>query len=117
MEFPWSQLTKVQIPVTGINFIHLEIVLSELQNVEELRTTPVHVRRNRDKPDSSSPIRLPSLRLLVVSLYTHEILTWLEAPSPEDRRVLGPDPICIVRLPLTRNYHLLSVVHHAIFAD
>ena len=54
----------------------------------------MHVRRNRDKPDSNSPIRLSSLRLLVVSSYTHEILTWLVVPSLEDLRVLGPDPTC-----------------------
>ena len=92
-EFPWSQLTKVDIPVTNRDIIHnnkLETVLSQLQNVEELRLCSVYVWRTRDKPERSSPpIRLPSLRLLAVTVYTHEILTWLEAPLLEDFWVCG----------------------------
>ena len=94
-EFPWSQLTKVQIPMANRDIINnktLETVLSQLKNVEELRTSSVYVWRTRDKPDRSSPpIRLPFLRLLSVSVYVHEMLTWLEAPLLEDLLVVGSE--------------------------
>ena len=97
--FPWSQLTKVQIPIAIQDIINnqtLETVLSQLKNVEELRTSSVCVLRTRNKLDRSSPpIRLPFLRLLSVSVYIQEMLTWLEAPSLEDLWVIGSkEPYC-----------------------
>ena len=88
--FPWSQLTKVQMPVANsdLHVERLEIVLSQLQNVEELRMSRVAVLSARPK-SSSSPIRLPSLRVLAVSVYIHEILALLEAPLLEDLWVEG----------------------------
>ena len=84
--FPWSQLTKVKISLTDgdpIDSIKLETILSQLQNVEELRVGKLDVWHRDDDRDQCS-IRLASLRLLAVPIPPpREILTQLEAPSLE----------------------------------
>ncbi|KAF8336225.1 hypothetical protein F5887DRAFT_577916 [Amanita rubescens] len=82
--FPWSQLTKLKIstyrePAHGKT---LETILSQLQNVEELRVGYFHYRDRIDDHDQCS-IRLASLRLLAVPIYPPEILTRIEAPLLE----------------------------------
>ena len=125
--FPWSQLTKVNIPVTDEGFVHskkFEAIVSQLQTVEELRVGQIAFWPTTDIRDkcSSSPIRLAPLRLLEVPIYPPERLTRLEAPLLEhlwvDRcatyEYMMSDTI---RLSLLKNYHVLSIVRHATFAD
>jgi hypothetical protein len=84
--FPWSQLTKVKIFSTDGDYVEsrkLETILSQLQNVEELRMGKVFIWRSDDDRDRRS-IRLPSLRLLAVQVHPRlEILPQLEAPLLE----------------------------------
>jgi len=56
----------------------LETILSQLQNVEELRVDTVDAWNGANIDQRS--IRLPSLRLLAVQVYPLEILTRIEAP-------------------------------------
>ncbi|KAF8335114.1 hypothetical protein F5887DRAFT_624963, partial [Amanita rubescens] len=76
--FPWLQLTKVKI--NGyIRSRELGAILSQLQNVEELRVGQDVWGHDRGK----CPFRLTSLRLLAVQIYPPEILGWIEAPLLE----------------------------------
>ena len=86
LAFPWSQLTKVKISFLDhgvpLRCTMLEAILSQLQNVEEIRVGNVNVKN--DLPDNRPfHVRLASLRLLAVPTYPFEILRRIEAPSLE----------------------------------
>ena len=91
---PWSQLKKVEIsPTAELHFIggkKLETILSQLQNVEELRIGSFDVLPMNDDRDQC-PIQLASLRLLAVPICPFQILPRIEAPLLEHLWVdMGP---------------------------
>ncbi len=86
MSLPWSQLTKLRIEVSSVEFIvqtaQLETILSQLQNVDELRF------KIRDDPyfafsGRQAAIRLPLVRFLEITLFCPEIFSWFEVPLLE----------------------------------
>ena len=84
--FPWSQLTKVKISLIDgepLRCRKLEMILSHLQNVEELRMSKIEVRPIDLHNNRPSHFQLASLRMLEVSIYSREILGRIKAPSLE----------------------------------
>ncbi|KAF8349638.1 hypothetical protein F5887DRAFT_947345 [Amanita rubescens] len=86
MSLPWSQLTKLSIEVSFVEFFvqnsRLETILSQLQNLEELRFE-IH-----DAPDftisrSQAAIRLPLLRFLEITMICPGIFSSFEVPLLE----------------------------------
>lgn len=83
--FPWSQLLKLSIGLTSLDFANsneLEIFLLQLRNVEELRITVLsHIIVHSDVLSACLPVRLPRLKQLEISLSISWILSYFETPS------------------------------------
>jgi len=86
MSLPWSQLTKLRIEVSFVEFFvqtpQLETILSQLQNLEELRFE-IHDAPYFTISRRQAAIRLPLLRFLEITMICPGIFSWFEVPLLE----------------------------------
>jgi hypothetical protein len=103
-EFPWAQLTKLRIETPCDSFktyyanSNLWGVLSELENIEELHII-IETFSYPELPSSLAIKRLPSLRLLEITLGFAIMFSWLTAPLLEHLYIRGCN-ICSACPPL-----------------
>ena len=105
--FPWSQLTKLHIGMDNA-----EAVLSQVQNVEELRFILPYGGLGLPDLNPSFPIRLPHVRLFEVPLnYYHRMFEWFEMPLLEHLCVY--DYMKFFLFPEGRKAEIASLINHS----
>ncbi|KAF8340850.1 hypothetical protein F5887DRAFT_432479 [Amanita rubescens] len=91
-QFPWAQLTKLKLETSCKEFDKDSNnpwgVLSQLENIEELRIITTFGRISRHHPPLPI-VRLPGLRLLEISLAFAMMFSWFTAPLLEHLHIDG----------------------------
>jgi len=93
-QFPWAQLTKLKVVAFHKSFDfyggNLWKLLPQLKNIEQL-TIIITSSWNQWLPSSLPMIRLPSLRLLEITLAMAKMFSWFTAPLLEHLHIHGYD--------------------------